>query len=312
MIRRSATHRRFAVHQSPRASLFPRLLLSHLLLLLACLIAGLGVVLYLFPEQIGLYLIRSPIIILPLVLGLLGLAGLLANWSAGSVTLPLDRLASVFRAPDPLVSLLTDVPDASVQEIEHLHRILLAWEHHRGSLEHQKSLRLARAARRDVIVMDTDEAGRILDANPLVEHATGYPLAHLVGQSVAILMPNDASSLAALLDLHRLVWRCPMALLSASGLSFPVRWSALSRYNDQGDAVGRTIMIELDEPMESEEAIPWEEESQSEEHARLMGDVRPEISTDKSKDNSLSMPRESRSPSAPTDDPDPVTPPTES
>jgi hypothetical protein len=74
-------------------ALFHRVFLSHLLVLLMCFIAGLVLLDYLFADGLRLYRVRSPLILLPAVLGLVGLAGLLALWSSGAVALALQRLA---------------------------------------------------------------------------------------------------------------------------------------------------------------------------------------------------------------------------
>ncbi|MCZ7555089.1 MAG: PAS domain-containing protein [Bacteroidia bacterium] len=74
-------------------ALFHRVFLSHLLVLLLCFIAGLVLLDYLFADGLRLYRVRSPLILLPAVLGLIGLAGLLALWSSGVVALALQRLS---------------------------------------------------------------------------------------------------------------------------------------------------------------------------------------------------------------------------
>jgi hypothetical protein len=74
-------------------ALFHRVFLSHLLVLLMCCIAALVLLDYVFADGLRLYRVRSPLILLPAVLGLIGLAGLLALWSSGAVALALQRLA---------------------------------------------------------------------------------------------------------------------------------------------------------------------------------------------------------------------------
>ncbi|MBN1449185.1 MAG: hypothetical protein JXA28_14760 [Bacteroidetes bacterium] len=73
-------------------ALFHRIFLSHLLTVLLCFVAALILVDYLFADNVHLYLIRNPIVLIPALLALIGIAGLFAVWTAGSATLPLAKL----------------------------------------------------------------------------------------------------------------------------------------------------------------------------------------------------------------------------
>ncbi|MAT39955.1 MAG: hypothetical protein CL946_10170, partial [Ectothiorhodospiraceae bacterium] len=61
-----------------KPTIFLRLYLSHLLMLAAIFLSGVLLIDYLFQDGIKYYLSKQPIIILPVVLGLIGIAGILA------------------------------------------------------------------------------------------------------------------------------------------------------------------------------------------------------------------------------------------
>ncbi len=77
---------------------FLRLFLSHLVVVLLCLVAGLILVDYLFAEGLRYFRQHSPLILIPVLLGLIGLAGLLALWTSAVITIPVERLTEVLRS----------------------------------------------------------------------------------------------------------------------------------------------------------------------------------------------------------------------
>ncbi len=87
-------------------SIFLRVFLSHLLLLLLTMLAGLLVFNYVFAPGIRLFVDRNPLVLIPVTLALFGAAGLLSLWTAGAVSVPLRRLAGMlqegrsFQTPD--------------------------------------------------------------------------------------------------------------------------------------------------------------------------------------------------------------------
>ncbi len=87
------------IPKPPRAlpALFHRVFLSHLIVILLCFTAGLILVDYLFADGLIYYRIRSPLIVIPALLGLIGLSGLLALWTSGSIAVPLQRLSEALK-----------------------------------------------------------------------------------------------------------------------------------------------------------------------------------------------------------------------
>ncbi len=101
-------------------ALFHRIFLSHLLVVLLCFVAAVILVDYMFAEGIALFLLRSPIILVPALLALIGIVGLLALWTAGSVAIPLDRAASLLRERKASERLGEILPKAGTEEVARL------------------------------------------------------------------------------------------------------------------------------------------------------------------------------------------------
>lgn len=91
-----------------RAAIFHRIFLSHLLVLLLSFIAALILIDYMFADGIRHFLLRSPLILIPALLAMIGLAGLLALWTAGAIALPLDAISEVMHG---------DVSEAELAEL---------------------------------------------------------------------------------------------------------------------------------------------------------------------------------------------------
>jgi hypothetical protein len=98
-------------------ALFHRIFLSHLLVLFLCFITAVITIDYLFAEGVALFLLRSPIIIIPALLALIGLVGLLALWTAASVAVPLDHASTLLNEYDPTERLLQLLPKAGSEEV---------------------------------------------------------------------------------------------------------------------------------------------------------------------------------------------------
>jgi hypothetical protein len=61
---------------------------------LLCFGAALILVRYLFAEGVQFFLLRDPIILIPALLAVIGIAGLFALWTTSAATSPIDRLIS--------------------------------------------------------------------------------------------------------------------------------------------------------------------------------------------------------------------------
>ncbi len=143
-------------------SLFLRLLVSHLLVVLACFVAGVLVVDHLFAPGVSMFLERHPIILVPTVLILIGIAGLAANWNAASIGLPIHRLT--VRLKERAGRPLDPAPEAmGSEEAAELRDAVAAWQAaimaHRGGRRRVHLRRLTRLEPRN-----TPAAGSGVDA----------------------------------------------------------------------------------------------------------------------------------------------------
>ncbi|MCB2203814.1 hypothetical protein KQI65_03630 [bacterium] len=96
--------------------LFHRVLLAQLFLLLLSFVTVVVLLDYLFVEGLSLYIQRSPIILVPVVLALIGFAGLGALWASGSSSVPLDRITSLLDRDTDAESVLAELEDARTEE----------------------------------------------------------------------------------------------------------------------------------------------------------------------------------------------------
>lgn len=106
------------MHESPRTHppLFHRIFLGHLLMVLLCFVTAVVLLDYLFVEGLALYMQRTPLILVPIMLALIGVAGLSALWTAGSAALPLDRITKLLDSDAAPDALLAELETARTEE----------------------------------------------------------------------------------------------------------------------------------------------------------------------------------------------------
>ncbi|MDH7514563.1 MAG: hypothetical protein QHI48_01630 [Bacteroidota bacterium] len=80
------------MHRRELPTIFLRLFLSHLLLLFIACSSAFTVFSWLFAPGVSLFLRHSPVVLLPVILALIGIAGLLALWTANAIRIPLQSL----------------------------------------------------------------------------------------------------------------------------------------------------------------------------------------------------------------------------
>ncbi|MFZ1731433.1 MAG: PAS domain-containing protein [Bacteroidota bacterium] len=142
-------------------ALFHRVFLSHLLVLLLCFAAAVILVDYLFAEGVTLFILRSPIILIPALLALMGLVGLLALWTAASTAVPLDHASTLLNECDPSERLLQLLPKAGTEEVA---RLLIATQQRLAREESRTPLRplfLRIDTHLNVLDCDIDTAARL-------------------------------------------------------------------------------------------------------------------------------------------------------
>ena len=80
-----------------RPSIFLRVFLSHLMLLLLSLVTAAMLFAYIFAPGVKMFMQHSPALVLPALLGLIGIAGMLSLWTAAAISLPIEDLTETLR-----------------------------------------------------------------------------------------------------------------------------------------------------------------------------------------------------------------------
>ncbi len=142
-------------------ALFHRVFLSHLLVVLLCFTAAVILIDYLFAEGVTLFLLRSPIILVPALLALIGIVGLLALWTAGSSAVPLDKASSLLSQYDASDRLLEILPDAGTEEVARMISATQQRLRREETRVPQRPLFLRIDAHLNVIDCDIDTAARL-------------------------------------------------------------------------------------------------------------------------------------------------------
>lgn len=132
-------------------NLFHRVFLSHLLVVLLCFVVAVVTLDYLFLDGMSHFLLRSPVILIPVMLAVIGVVGLLALWTAGSAALPIDRMIDALQEHDATAALSRLLPDTRVEEVAALVDAL----HHR----------LSRAPARRPLFLRLDRLGNVRDCD---------------------------------------------------------------------------------------------------------------------------------------------------
>jgi PAS domain S-box-containing protein len=178
----------------PLAGMFLRVLLSHLVVVLLCLVAGALTFDYLFGTGVRYFLVHDPVFLVPVMLVLIGLAGLLAVWTTAGMSLPIENMTEALAAPD------------STARLEELSRA----RHTAESRQLLDALRdtLARAPRQTLPaatpvshadpLVELDASGTILSVSPAAADLAGASPLSLVGRSFAeVFAPDEPDDVAA-------------------------------------------------------------------------------------------------------------------
>jgi PAS domain S-box-containing protein len=174
--------------------MFLRVLLSHLVVVLLCLVAGALTFDYLFGTGVRYFLVHDPVFLLPVMLVLIGLAGLLAVWTTAGMSLPLESMTEALAASDR---------DARLEELSN-------GRHTAESRQLLDALRetLAHAPRPADItpqpvmhadpLVELDAEGTIVSISPTAADLAGASPLSLVGRSFAeVFAPDERDDVAA-------------------------------------------------------------------------------------------------------------------
>ncbi len=199
-----------------RAAIFHRIFLSHLLVLLLSFIAALILIDYMFADGIRHFLLRSPLILIPALLAMIGLAGLLALWTAGAIALPLDAISDVLHG---------DVGEAEVADL----RARIRVEEHDAlvvSLAAQIQ-RLSTRCRHRPLVLTVDALLNLHDVDVDTSARLGLPPGGGVNLRSLLDAPGSARSCAEWLRERRGTGEMRFALRGVGDRRIDATWLAM-------------------------------------------------------------------------------------
>ena len=142
----------------PLPNLFHRVFLSHLLVLLLSFVVALVLLDYLFVDGISHFLLRSPVILVPVLLAMIGVVGLLAIWTAGAAAAPLERAVDALQEHDSAEALGRLLPRARIDEIA---AVIEAMQRRLGRTPASRPLYLRLDRHGNVRGCDVDTAARL-------------------------------------------------------------------------------------------------------------------------------------------------------
>ena len=156
-----------------KPTIFLRLYLSHLLMLAAIFLSGVLLIDYLFQDGIKYYLSKQPIIILPVVLGLIGIAGILAAWTAQGIAEPFSRIARALDSDDPVTKLRTMGGRSHNAESAWIHAAIRKYQETSASKTRKLRTYQHRAEAKNQIIVSLSPSLRIQSANLGAQIFTG-------------------------------------------------------------------------------------------------------------------------------------------
>ncbi len=160
-------------HSSRYPSIFVRVFLSHLLLLSATFLAGVFLFFYLFEPGIKYFLMHKPLVIFPMVMGLIGIAGILSAWTAGIIAEPLELLSFALADDDSAMSLHAQPFNPVTEEVALLAAEMRRYQDTILSQQRRQAMMTARQQHQSIITVTVSTTGIVLGTNAAAERLTG-------------------------------------------------------------------------------------------------------------------------------------------
>lgn len=233
-----------APKRSAAPSIFLRLFLSHLTLVLICFACAVGVFVYLFPSTAQPILAHSPLLIIPVVLAVIGIAGLLTTWTASAISASLGAVERALTGDDPLTELHALTREAGTKEAAELVTSLRT----AFSAFHGKAARIASRRFQDtvrhILIVDVDPGARIRSVNAAVLFHTGRSAEEIIGKQFLDFVDSseyDERTTHPSTDLFAEsspIVPTESVLLSADGRALCILWNTHPIFNEAGDADG--------------------------------------------------------------------------
>lgn len=166
--------------------MFLRVVLSHLVVVLLCLVAGALTFDALFGTGVRYFLVRDPILLVPVMLILMGLAGLLAVHTTAGMSRPLESMTDALGDDDPAARL------AELADVRHTAESLQLLGGLRAALARVPAAAGASAPQQHAqALVELDGAGVIVSVTPTAAALAGSSPLALVGHAFADVFAHD-------------------------------------------------------------------------------------------------------------------------
>ena len=221
-------------------SMFLRIFLSHLFLLLAFCIASLLAYRYMFSPGVHLFVIRRPHLLVPIVLGLIGIAGLLSVWTAAVIGTPLEVLASTLKSENPVGNLFSFRNPTNVSEIDD---VLASLKHALNKFPSAVAVQIASLKELhspNVMIVQIDSERSVVMTNRLAAERAGVLSESDARPSLQAFASGAswepfAAALHAMIEEEKPVLDVVTSMMTPTGRAVGIRWNSLAQYNAQGE-----------------------------------------------------------------------------
>lgn len=167
--------------------MFLRVMLSHLVVVLLCLMAGAATFDALFGTGVRYFLVRDPILLVPVMLILMGVAGLLAVWTTAGMSRPLESMTDALDDDDPVARL------AALSEARHTAESRQLLDGMRAALArvHAPAPASGLPSVQTRPLVELDAAGIIVSVSPAAAALVGSSPLALVGHAFTDIFAHD-------------------------------------------------------------------------------------------------------------------------
>ena len=234
------------MHTKDRPTIFLRVFLSHLLLLLVSFITVAALYSYLFAPGVKLFLARSPMLILPAILGLIGIAGMLALWTSAAIAIPLDELADRLAHRHDRKPTHHGAMDSGTKEVGRLADLLNAAIP--ASIERApEESAVDSPAPVGSLIVDVDNEFRITGVSASVELLFSMRAEEIAGKPFHEVFSDPGHRTAVHEALHSIVIEgrevedFPTTITLTDGTPCAISWDGMHSFDAQGGFTGRKL-----------------------------------------------------------------------
>jgi PAS domain S-box-containing protein len=128
---------------------------------------------YLFEPGIKYFLMHPPLIVLPIILGFIGIAGILSAWTAAAIAEPLEYIEESLTSGDPALDMHLFDSNSGTEEATKVVNSIRNYQDKVLSKESKQAVAMSRSQLASTLVMTVSLRGIILSSNLAVEIFTG-------------------------------------------------------------------------------------------------------------------------------------------